>query len=151
MFKGHWARYVPNDVMATPCPMEAKMHIAIARFPTVPAERDQAFRDWFAWSNDQLRDTAGLKARRLLRALDGSYTALVEHENADTFAAMHSAGPVSKIHEQLGEILDETAEATKYDVVVDYPTSGGCCGGGSGAASHEAAPQARASSGCCRS
>lgn len=127
------------------------MHIAIARFPTVPAERDQAFRDWFAWSNDQLRDTEGLKARRLLRALDGSYTALVEHEDAGTFAAMHSAGPVAKIHEQLGEILDETAEATKYDVVVDYPTSGGCCGGGSGAASHEAASQARASSGCCRS
>ncbi|MHB8184592.1 MAG: hypothetical protein ACYDDU_00645 [Dermatophilaceae bacterium] len=59
-------------------------------FPTVPAELDKDFRDWFAWSNDQLREfawsndqlreTAGLKGRRLLRAPDGSYTALVEHE-----------------------------------------------------------------------
>lgn len=127
------------------------MHIAIARFPTVPAERDQDFRDWFAWSNDQLRDTAGLKARRLLRAPDGSYTALVEHESADTFAAMHTAEPVSKIHERLGQIVDDGPEATKYDVVVDYPTSGGCCGGGAGAGSHEAAPQARVSGGCCHS
>ncbi len=127
------------------------MHIAIARFPTVPAERDQDFREWFAWSNDQLRDTAGLKARRLLRAPDGSYTALVEHESADTFAAMHTAGPVSKIHEQLGQILDDTAQATKYEVVVDYASAGGCCGGAAGAGSHEAAPQARASAGCCRS
>ena len=31
------------------------MHIAIARFPPVPAEHDNDFRDWFAWSNDQLR------------------------------------------------------------------------------------------------
>lgn len=127
------------------------MHIAIARFPSVPAARDQDFRDWFAWSNDQLRDVAGLKARRLLRGPDGSYTALVEHESADTFAAMHTAGPVSKIHEQLGEILDDTAEATKYDVVVDYPASGGCCGGRPGASSHEDAPQAPVSGGCCRS
>ena len=127
------------------------MHIAIARFPSVPAERDQDFRDWFAWSNDQLRGMAGLRGRRLMRASDGSYTALVEHESADTFAAMHTAGPVSKIHEQLGEILDDTAEATKYDVVVDYPASGGCCGGRPGASSHEDAPQTPVSGGCCRS
>ena len=31
------------------------MHIAIAQFPPVPAEHDNDFRDWFAWSNDQLR------------------------------------------------------------------------------------------------
>lgn len=58
------------------------MHIATARFPTVPAELDKDFRDWFAWSNDQLRGTAGLKARRLVCAPDGSYTVLVEHEGA---------------------------------------------------------------------
>ena len=49
------------------------MHIAIARFPAVPAERDKDFRDWFAWSNDQLRGMIGLRGRRLLRATDGSY------------------------------------------------------------------------------
>lgn len=127
------------------------MHIAIARFPTVPAERDQDFRDWFAWSNDQLRDVAGLKARRLLQAPDGSYTALVEHESAETFAAMHTAEPVSNIHERLGQIVSDGPDATKYDVVVDFPASGGCCGGGAEAGSHEAAPLALASDGCCHS
>lgn len=127
------------------------MHIALARFPAVPAEQDADFRAWFAWSNDELRDTAGLRARRLLQAPDGSYTALVEHESADTFAAMHTAGPVDRIHERLGQILTDGPKATKYDVVVDYPTAARCCGGGDGAASHEDAPQARVSGGCCRS
>jgi len=125
------------------------MHIAIARFPAVPAERDKDFRDWFAWSNDQLRQTAGLKARRLLRAPDGTYAALVEHESADTFAAMHLAPPVSKIHERLGQIIEDGPHATKYDVVVDFATSGSCCGEGAGPASYQGGPQARTSGGCC--
>lgn len=125
------------------------MHIAIARFPTVPAERDEDFRDWFAWSNEQLRETAGLKARRLLRAPDGSYTALVEHESAETLAAMHAAEPVTMIHERLAQILNDAPQATKFEVVVDYPTSGQCCGGGAGAVSHEANLLAPASGGCC--
>jgi len=58
------------------------MYISIASFAVVPAERDQDFRDWFASSNNVLRGSAGLKTRRLLRAADGSYTALTEHERA---------------------------------------------------------------------
>lgn len=127
------------------------MHIAIARFPTVPADRDQEFRDWFAWSNDQLRETAGLKGRRLLRAQDGSYTALVEHESENTFAAMHTTEPVLKIHERLGQILSDGPQATKYDVVVDFSAAGSCCGDGHGTGSPEVVPQARVSGGCCRS
>ena len=126
------------------------MHIAIARFPTVPAERDKDFRDWFAWSNDQLRETAGLKARRLLRAPDGSYTALVEHESASTFAAMHATEAVSMIHQGLGQILNDGPQATKYEVVVDFSTSGSCCGDGPGAGSHERTLEARVSGGCCQ-
>ncbi len=42
------------------------MHISIVRFPTLTAELDKDYRDWFASSNDQLRGTAGLKGRRLL-------------------------------------------------------------------------------------
>ena len=58
------------------------MLIAIARFPAVPAERDKDFREWFASSNEQLRETAGLKGRRRQRAPDGSYSTLMEHESA---------------------------------------------------------------------
>lgn len=125
------------------------MHIAIARFPPVPAARDKDFRDWFAWSNDQLRETAGLRARRLLRAPDGSYTALVEHESAEAFAAMHSAEPISEIHKRLGQIIQDDPQATKFDVVVDLATSeSGCCG--SRAVNQDTARQARTSGGCCQ-
>jgi len=126
------------------------MHIAIARFPMVPAARDREFLEWFAWSNEQLRDTAGLKARRLLRAPDGSYTALVEHESAESFAAMHTAEPVAKINERLRQIVQDGPHATKYEVVVDFATSGTCCGDGSGEANQEGATKARKPGGCCQ-
>lgn len=83
-------------------PSELEMHIAIARFGTVPAERDKDFRDWFTRSNDQLRAVAGLRSRRLLRAPDGSYTALVEYDSAGAFAAMRQAEAVSMIDRGLG-------------------------------------------------
>jgi heme-degrading monooxygenase HmoA len=115
------------------------MHIAIARFPAVPAERDKDFRDWFAWSNDQLRGMVGLRGRRLLRAPDGSYTALVEHDSAGAFAAMHKAEAVSMIHRGLGRILNDRRQAVIYDVLVDFPTAETCCCEGHGTCSCEGA------------
>jgi len=103
------------------------MHIAIAQFAVVPAHLDKDFRDWFARSNDQLRGMAGLRSRRLLRAPDGSYTALVEHDSASTFAAMHTAEAVSMINQGLGQILNDRSPAMRYDVLVDFPTADTCC------------------------
>lgn len=145
-------RYACDGVAARACtiPMEEQMYIAIAHFPTVPAERDNDFRDWFAWSNEQLRHTAGLKDRRLLRAQNGSYIALVEHESASTFAAMHSVEAVSMIHAGLGSILSDGPQATKYDVVVGFSTSGGCCSGGMAAARYDGAAQTQVVGGCCQ-
>jgi hypothetical protein len=100
---------------------EEDVHIAIARFPAVPAERDKDFRDWFAWSNDQLRATVGLRGRRLLRAPDGSYTALMEHDSASSFAAMRKAEAISMIQHGLGRILSDRRQAIRYDVLVDSP------------------------------
>lgn len=97
------------------------MHIAITRFPAVPAERDKDFRDWFARSNEQLHAMAGLRARRLLLAPDGSYTAMVEHDSAGSFAEMHKAEAISMIHHGLGCVLSNSWQATSYDVLVDSP------------------------------
>ncbi len=105
------------------------MFIAIARFPEVPTEREAEFRAWFAWSNDQLREVDGLQGRRLLRAADGSYTALVEHKNAETFAAMRATDAASQVHALLGELLLDGSAATNYEVVADLAKSGSCCGG----------------------
>lgn len=74
--------------------MEADVPSAIARFPTVATERNQEFRDWFVWPNDVLRESAGLRARRLQPEPDGSCTRLVKAESAGTFTAMHAAEPV---------------------------------------------------------
>ena len=111
------------------------MHIAIARFPAVPPEHDRDFRDWFAWSNDQFREMAGLRSRRLLRAPDGSYTALVEHDSAGAFAAMLKAEAVSMIHWGLGPILNDRRQAMSYHVLVDFPSADGCRCDGDGTCS----------------
>ena len=91
------------------------MFVAIARFPEVPTEREAEFRAWFAWSNDQLRDIDGLEGRRLLRAPDGSYTALVEHKSAETFAAMRTTGAASHVHALLAELFGELGYAVTHE------------------------------------
>lgn len=113
------------------------MLVAIAQFPVVPTEREDAFEAWFAWSNEQLREIDGLTGRRLLRAADGTYSALVEHQSDETFAAMHTSEVAGRVHARLEDILDEGPRATKYEVLLDLSTSQTCCGGGHGGCHHE--------------
>jgi heme-degrading monooxygenase HmoA len=113
------------------------MFVVIARFPEVPSQREEEFQAWFAWSNDQLREIDGLVGRRLLRAADGIYTAIVEHQSAATFAAMHTTEAASQVHARLGEILEGEPLATTYEVVVDLAKPGSCCSGGGGQSGHD--------------
>jgi heme-degrading monooxygenase HmoA len=108
------------------------MFVAIARFPTIPTEREEELQAWFAWSNDQLREIDGLKGRRLLRAPDGTYMALVEHKTAETFDAMHATEAAARVHARLAEVNIDEPLATKYEVVVDFAKSEACCGGAGG-------------------
>jgi len=129
------------------------MFVAVVNFPPVPTQRDAEFRAWFAWSNEQLRDSAGLAGRRLLRDADGAYVGLVEHESAATFGQMHASPAAGEVQQQLREILDGAPTAQVYDVVVDAEVAG-CCGGGRTEAaaagrSVEAAPADERS--CCGS
>jgi heme-degrading monooxygenase HmoA len=134
------------------------MFIAIARFPEVPTEREAEFRAWFAWSNHRLRDIDGLQGRRLLRAIDGTYTVLVEHESAETFAAMRATGVAARVHARLGELLLDEPAATTYEVVADLAKPGSCCGGEGGHGGqrrHDLAlvgvgGEAQVAGGCCR-
>lgn len=107
------------------------MFVAIVRFPEVPAEREGDLQMWFAWSNGLLSGVDGLQGRRLLRAADGGYTAIIEHESAETFGAMHATDVASRVQAHLREVLGAEPAATKYEVVVDLVKSGSCCGGGS--------------------
>ena len=50
------------------------------RFASQPCPQGvESFLDWFTWSNDVLRDLAGLRQRRFA---DNSYAAIVEHDSA---------------------------------------------------------------------
>jgi heme-degrading monooxygenase HmoA len=110
--------------------MEEPMFVAIARFPRIPTEREEELHSWFAWSNDQLREIEGRQGRRLLRAIDGTYTALVEHKSAETFDAMHATEAAARVHARLAEVITGQPQATKYEVVVDFTKAEPCCGGG---------------------
>jgi len=138
--------------------MEERMFVAIARFPEIPTEREAEFRAWFAWSNDLLRDIDGLQGRRLLHATDGTYTALVEHKSAESFAAMHTTEVASQVHAKLGKLLLDEPAATTHEVVVDLANAGSCCGGVGGHGGQRrnnltlvgVGDEAPAAGGCCR-
>ncbi|HEY9559082.1 MAG TPA: hypothetical protein VIR58_20265 [Acidimicrobiales bacterium] len=129
------------------------MFVAVVHFPPVPAQRDAAFRAWFAWSNEQLRDSAGLAGRRLLRGADGAYVGLVEHDSAATFAQMHASPAASEVQQQLQGILEGEPHADVYEVVDAVPVAG-CCGGTRGdeatAADRTVEVGAAAEGGCCQ-
>jgi len=133
------------------------MFVAIAQFPEVPTGQEDEFQSWFAWSNDQLREIDGLQGRRLLRAADGTYIALVEHQSTETFAAMHLTDVASRVHARLGQVLLGEPVATNYEVVADLAKSGSWCGG-SGQAGHGGHDQAatggrvelQVAGGCCQ-
>jgi len=110
------------------------MFVAVVQFPAVPAEDDEAFRDWFAWSNELLGSVEGLRDRRLLRDTFGGYAAIVEHDSAETFAAMHATPVADLVHRSLRGLLSAGPSATMFEVVDAFAVSpgGGCCGGRSG-------------------
>jgi heme-degrading monooxygenase HmoA len=138
--------------------MEESVFVAVAQFPTIPAEREEDFQAWFAWSNDQLREMDGLIGRRLLRAPDGTYVALVEHKTSDTFDAMHATEAASRAHGRLRDIIIGEPRVTKCDVVVDFAKADACCGGGGSHGDQGAHDRAGVSvsaglqlaGGCCR-
>ncbi|EWT07733.1 antibiotic biosynthesis monooxygenase [Intrasporangium chromatireducens Q5-1] len=102
------------------------MFIAMVRFPDVPSDRDAEFRDWFEWSNQELAGTQGLRGRRLLYSADDGYCALVEHESARSFTAMHGTSAAARVQTRLRGLVAEAPQATQFEVVAALAT-GGCC------------------------
>jgi len=65
--------------------------VNIVEFPTIKKEKDEEFKEWFAWSNTVYEKFDGFISRRLLKPTngEGSYVAIVEHESGKTFMVMH--------------------------------------------------------------
>ena len=60
------------------------------------AEED--FKKWFSESNKILANFPGFISRRFLKANDGSYRIIVEHESKETFIKMHNSPEHDKLH-----------------------------------------------------
>ncbi len=95
------------------------MFVVIINFPPIKAGKDDEFRKWFAWSNREFAKHKGFINRRLLKPLkEGNYTAVVEHENYETFMAMHT----SPVHDEAGKkvepLFDGHPTPRFYEVIV---------------------------------
>ena len=76
------------------------MFISIVQFPAIKEDQDEAFKDWFKWSNSEFRKFSGFIRRSLLEPENGgTYVAIVEMETKEAFLAMHS----SPIHAEAGK------------------------------------------------
>ena len=60
------------------------------------AEED--FKKWFSESNKVLVNFPGFISRRFLKANDGGYRIIVEHESKETFIKMHNSPEHDKLH-----------------------------------------------------
>jgi len=56
------------------------------------------FKKWFSESNKVLTNFPGFISRRFLKANDGSYRIIVEHESKETFIQMHNSPEHDKLH-----------------------------------------------------
>ncbi len=95
------------------------MFVVIINFPPIKAGKDDEFRKWFAWSNKEFAKHKGFISRQLLKPLkEGNYAAVVEHENHETFMAMHT----SPVHDEAGRkvepLFDGHPTPRFYEVIV---------------------------------
>ncbi len=94
------------------------MFVVIMTFPSIKAGKDAEFREWFAWSNKEYAKHKGFVKRTLLKARGGeTYAAVMEHENFETFKAMHDSPTQAESHQRMMKLLEGHPSATFYEVV----------------------------------
>ena len=93
------------------------MFVNLIRFPTLHPGREEAFLEWFERSNRVYREFPGFRSRRLLRAADGSYAAVVEHEAEQTFMAMHTSPERAALWADVEPLVQGRPLPAFYDVV----------------------------------
>jgi heme-degrading monooxygenase HmoA len=82
------------------------MFVSIIQFPKI---KDEAFKAWFKWSNSEFSKFPGFVRRSLLEPeKGGTYAAIVEMEEKESFMTMHS----SPIHAEAGKKAVELFEGS---------------------------------------
>jgi len=96
------------------------MFINIIHFPPIEPDKDAAFREWFARSNEEYAKHKGFISRRLLRPRKGgNYVGLVEHESYETFMAMHTSSTQAEANQRVKSLFDGGPTPDFLDVVME--------------------------------
>jgi heme-degrading monooxygenase HmoA len=96
------------------------MFVNIVHFPQIKEGKDPEFRKWFGDSNRAYAKHNGFIRRVLLRPRDGgNYVAIVEHENRDTFMAMHTSPTQAELElpQRSRSLFEGNPQPTFYDAV----------------------------------
>ncbi|BDQ30577.1 MULTISPECIES: antibiotic biosynthesis monooxygenase [Nitrosopumilus] len=81
------------------------------------AEED--FKKWFSESNKVLANFPGFVSRRFLKANDGSYRIIVEHESKDTFIKMHNSPEHDKLHPEGHSYMSAPPERKTFSIIAE--------------------------------
>lgn len=98
------------------------MLMVIIHFSPVKDGKDDEFREWFAWSNEQYEDHEGFISRHLLEPREeGNYIGIVKHESYETFMAMHESSTQTEARKRVKPLLEGDPEPRFYEVIVGQP------------------------------
>ncbi len=95
------------------------MFVVFVSFPPIKAGKEAEFEQWFARTNQEFSGFKGFVRRRLLKPMEGgSYAAIVEFDNKDTFLAMRGSPTHAKAREQVMPLFEGKPAPHFYEVVV---------------------------------
>ena len=78
---------------------------------------EREFKKWFSESNKTLSKQEGFVSRRLLESPDGSHRIIVEHQNMQTFEAMHQSQEHAKLHSEAITFMESPPIPKIYNVI----------------------------------
>jgi heme-degrading monooxygenase HmoA len=94
------------------------MFVTITQFPPLIEGQEEAFLEWFEWSNAHFARQDGFIRRILLRPrTGGNYVIVVEHESFDTYVAMVESETQALAFERLRELVGAEPPTILYGVV----------------------------------
>ncbi len=95
------------------------MFVAIINFPPIKEGKDDEFRKWFSWSNEEFSRMPGFISRKLLKPVQGgNYAAVVEHESRDTFMNMHNSPAHDEAGKRVQPLFEGNPTPAFYEVII---------------------------------
>jgi heme-degrading monooxygenase HmoA len=88
-------------------------------FPPIREGKDAEFQEWFTWSNEGHKKFEGFISRKLLKPRkEGNCAAVIEHQNRETFMAMHSRPFHEEASQRVKPLFDGLPSPHFYEVII---------------------------------